>query len=150
MRCVVYSIAKNSPLELVSVYQKQCKQFACELELVDLFPKAIANAQKVSKELAQKSYSLAFEPYLNPKAQNIALHPKGRSGDSFVFSEMLQDNLNINFFIAGAFGFEEGFLKACKTWSLSEMTFSHEVAKIVLCEQVYRALSIIFKHPYHK
>ncbi len=30
------------------------------------------------------------------------------------------------------------------------MTFSHEVAKIVLCEQIYRALSIIFKHPYHK
>ncbi|GAA8494975.1 23S rRNA (pseudouridine(1915)-N(3))-methyltransferase RlmH [Helicobacter pylori] len=150
MRCVVYSITKSSPLELVKIYQKQCRQFDCELELVDLFPKNIANAQKVSKELAQKSYSLAFESYLNPKAKNIALHPKAQGGDSFAFSKMLENHLNINFFIAGAYGFEENFLKDCQAWSLSEMTFSHEVAKIVLCEQIYRALSIIFKHPYHK
>ena len=55
MRCVVYSIAKSSPLELVKIYQKQCRQFDCELELVDLFPKNTANAQKVSKKLAQKA-----------------------------------------------------------------------------------------------
>ncbi|WP_104761267.1 23S rRNA (pseudouridine(1915)-N(3))-methyltransferase RlmH [Helicobacter cetorum] len=150
MRCVVYSIAKGSSIELLETYKKQCKQFSCELELIDLLPKSVLNAQKVSKELAQNSYSLVFEPYLNPKAKNIALHPRGKRGSSHAFSKILQDTLNVNFFIAGAYGFEENFLRRCETWSLSEMTFSHEVAKVVLCEQIYRALSIIYQHPYHK
>lgn len=109
MRCVVYSIAKSSPLELVKIYQKQCKQFDCELELVDLFPKNTANAQKVSKELAQKSYSLAFEPYLNLKAKNIALHPKAQRGDSFAFSKMLENHLNINFLSLERMGLKKIF-----------------------------------------
>ncbi|CCF79680.1 LSU m3Psi1915 methyltransferase RlmH  len=34
--------------------------------------------------------------------------------------------------------------------SLSPLTFSHQIAKLVLCEQIFRALSLLNHHPYHK
>ena len=69
------------------------------------------------------------------------------------FSHMIERRLqrgNIDFFIAGAFGFEQQMLQRYDTVSLSVLTFSHEIARLILLEQIYRALSIIRRHPYHK
>jgi 23S rRNA (pseudouridine1915-N3)-methyltransferase len=55
------------------------------------------------------------------------------------------------FLIGGSDGFGPGWRERCDTiLSLSSLTFSHQLARLVLVEQVYRALSIIHNTPYHR
>lgn len=55
------------------------------------------------------------------------------------------------FLVGGADGFGPGWREKCNVLvSLSTLTFSHQLARIVLLEQVYRALSIIQNRPYHR
>ena len=146
----IYIIQKQEKDEfnlIVEHFKKIFKQFG-KLQIYPVFNKDIAKAHK-QEILAKKSYTAAFDKYLGDF--NIALDVKGKQVDSFKFAQILQDKQKINFFIGGAYGFEEKFLKKCDLiLSLSDLTFSHKIAKIVLCEQIFRGFSIINNHPYHK
>jgi 23S rRNA (pseudouridine1915-N3)-methyltransferase len=53
--------------------------------------------------------------------------------------------------IGGAAGLEESLLKdAGARWSLGPLTMPHELARVVVCEQLYRAATILTGQPYHK
>lgn len=149
MKINVLSIAKNDSFDFY--YQaliKQCKQFGATLSFKDILTPSILKAQKISPLEAQKSYTHALLPHLS--RYNLALHPKGAKLDSFDFAKLLENKQEICFFIGGAYGFEDVFLQHTQSISLSSLTLSHQIAKVVLCEQIYRGLSIIAKHPYHK
>lgn len=54
------------------------------------------------------------------------------------------------FAIGGSDGFtEDARRQAAQTLSLGKMTLPHEVARVVVLEQIYRAFTILKKHPYH-
>ena len=64
---------------------------------------------------------------------------------------MLKDKSAVSFFIGGAYGLSENFkAKADKIISLSRLTLAHKIAKLLLFEQIFRALCINANHPYHK
>ena len=151
MNINIYSIEKGSQDEfskIVNNYKKMLQKYAKVKEIV-IFNKKISSAQNRSPKDAKKAYSEAFLPYL--KGCNIALHPEAKEFDSFEFSKFFDINIQLNLFIAGAYGFEDEFLQRCdRKVSLSQLTMSHKIAKIVLFEQIYRALTIINKHSYHK
>lgn len=150
MKCNLYCISKADSVAIIQEYITKTKQFGANLNVVDIFTQNIAKAQKISPQEAQKSYSNALIGFAKPQSLNIALHPQSKQLDSIGFAKMLENNTEVNFFIAGAYGFEQKFLQGLKSISLSSLTLSHKVAKIVLCEQIYRALSILAHHPYHK
>lgn len=57
----------------------------------------------------------------------------------------------VHFLIGGAFGLDEGLRNACGSHlSLSTLTLPHELARLLLLEQLYRAGTILGNHPYHK
>jgi len=147
----VVAIEKDSKDEFKPIlegYKKMISRYA-KFKSVELFNKKILNSQKRGEREAKKSYSEAFEPHLG--RYNVFLHERGEMLDSMEFSKIFQDNGEINFFIGGAYGFDEEFLKkGDRLVSLSKMTTSHKIAKLMLFEQIYRALSIVNKHPYHK
>lgn len=121
-----------------------------KLEDIELFPKEVAKAHLIGPEASQSSYTKVLEPMLS-KCYSIALHPDGKKIDSLAFSKLISDRIAIQFFIGGAFGFEEPFIRRCDSViSLSEMTMSHKIAKAVLLEQIYRAFTLLNNHPYHK
>ena len=84
----------------------------------------------------------------------VALDPAGRSYSSKTFPEFLDRHMNENprdiVFVVGGYGGLSDTVKkrADLLWSLSELTFSHDLARALLLEQLYRALSIINHHPY--
>jgi 23S rRNA (pseudouridine1915-N3)-methyltransferase len=120
-----------------------------KIEEIAIFNKKISSAQNRDAIIAKESYTEAFLPKMN--GYNIALHPAGSEMDSFEFSKNFANISALNFFIAGAYGFDDQFLKKCdKVISLSKLTFSHKIAKVILFEQIFRALSIVNNHPYHK
>ena len=151
MKINVYTIEKKSVDEFSKIItnQKKMIQKYAQISEITLFNKKISSAQNRDAIMAKESYTEVFTPHL--KGYNIALHPEGKEVDSIEFSENFDINTSLNFFIAGAFGFEDNFLKkADKVISLSKLTYSHKIAKVILFEQIYRALTIVHKHPYHK
>lgn len=96
-----------------------------------------------------------FDHFLN-EGPYIALDPNGEEFDSIRFSQKLSSALEknksqITFAIGGPTGFTQNQLqKAYSKISLSRLTFTHQIVRLILVEQVYRALEISKKSPYHK
>ena len=93
---------------------------------------------------------------LPERAQIVALTRTGRGMSSTELAGYLQDHAlhstpEVCFVIGGAFGLGTGIRdRAHKRWSLSEATLPHELARLVLAEQLYRAGAIMRNEPYHK
>jgi 23S rRNA (pseudouridine1915-N3)-methyltransferase len=82
----------------------------------------------------------------------IALDPKGELMNSEAWSEKIMKwGLRLNFVIGGAEGLPLQILqKAAFKWSLSPLTFTHQITRLILIEQLYRALEIERGSRYHK
>ena len=132
---------------LVQELVKNSKKYAT-IKIQNLFNKKINQAQK---QQAKNIYTQTLLPQMVEDGINIALDPAGRLIDSFDFADIFKKHSTIAFFIGGAYGFEREFVQKCDmSVSLSPLTMSHKIAKLVLLEQIFRALSIVHNHPYHK
>lgn len=151
MKINLYTIEKGSRDPYAAIaeeYRRMISGYA-RIEEHQIFSKKIAAAQNRDAAAARKSYTEALLPCM--KGYNIVLHPEGKLLDSFEFYKYFDINTNLNYFIGGAYGFEEAFVRrADLVISLSKLTFSHKIAKIVLYEQIYRGLTLLHGHPYHK
>ncbi|MGB3152791.1 MAG: 23S rRNA (pseudouridine(1915)-N(3))-methyltransferase RlmH, partial [Maribacter sp.] len=80
---------------------------------------------------------------------------KGKPLSSVEFSSYLQKKMNtgikqVVFLIGGPYGFSQEIYEAASgKISLSKMTFSHQMVRLFVTEQVYRALTILKNEPYH-
>lgn len=85
----------------------------------------------------------------------IALDEKGKQLTSeglanFIQQRATESSKTIVFLIGGAFGLDEQILKRANfKWSLSNLTFPHQLVRLLLAEQVYRACSILRNEKYH-
>lgn len=92
---------------------------------------------------------LAKEDYL------VALDEKGKQLDSAQLANFIQQRGNesrrsLVFLIGGAYGIDQAVLKrADYKWSLSSLTFPHQLVRLILAEQVYRACTILRNEKYH-
>lgn len=85
----------------------------------------------------------------------IALDPRGKQMTSEQFAELLQASReqarDVYFVFGGSQGLCESIVSEVdKVLSLSDMTMPHLLAKAMLVEQIYRAQTIVDRHPYHK
>lgn len=92
---------------------------------------------------------------LKPTDYLILLDEKGKQFSSVAFADYIQQKENqsikkIIFLIGGAFGFDEKVYERCNDKiSLSKMTYSHQLIRLIFMEQLYRAYTIIHNFPYH-
>ena len=139
-------------LQLIQVYQNRLKHYIkFELEIIPDIKKVknlSENQQKIKEgELILKQLQSADEL--------ILLDEKGKEFRSIEFSKYLQKKMNsgikqLVFVIGGPYGFSEEVYKKSKgKISLSKMTFSHQMVRLFIVEQVYRAFTIIKNEPYH-
>src|SRR5689334_13838921 len=93
--------------------------------------------------------------WLKPDDYLIALDEKGKEFSSVELAGFLQQRANegsknLVFLIGGAFGLDEAILSKAKLkWSLSRLTFPHQLVRLILSEQVYRACTILQNEKYH-
>lgn len=87
-------------------------------------------------------------------AYPIALSEEGRQRTSVEFSQWmdgLRPRGQVALTIGGAYGLSPGIKNQCKeVISLSPLTLPHKLCMLVLVEQIYRAFTIFYHHPYHK
>jgi 23S rRNA (pseudouridine1915-N3)-methyltransferase len=85
----------------------------------------------------------------------VLLDEKGSTFDSTGFADFFQKQMNAGakqlvFVIGGAFGFSDKvYIRANQRVSLSSMTFSHQIIRLIFAEQFYRAMTILKNEPYH-
>ena len=97
----------------------------------------------------------ALQERLLPSEQSILLDEQGQQLDSIGLSRWLknfhlQSVPQITFVVGGPYGIDcETFPQQTKQLSLSPMTFSHQMVRLILLEQVYRAFTILNGEPYH-
>ena len=108
------------------------------------------DADGMKKEEAER-----LLPLLDDKMQVILLDERGQQPDSIQFAKKLEQWVDSGkvptFVIGGAYGFHESVLqKFPQKISLSNMVMTHQLARVVLLEQMYRALNILKGTEYHK
>jgi len=150
-KIIYISSEKNSNIEiLVNNYIKKIKHLAD----IDLFK--IHNKNKTKKNKFNIDYeSNLIINQLSKNDINILLDEKGDVYETIKFSKFIQEKFlysskKIVFIIGGAYGFNKELKKTVqKKISLSKLTFTHDMARVILIEQIYRALTVIKNIPYH-
>ena len=135
-----------------SDYEERLKHY-CKFEELIIPP--IKNGGKLSnKDLKIKEGELILKN-IDPMDQLVLLDEKGKSFSSADFSNFLNQKLldstkRLVFVVGGAFGFsEEIYKRADSKLSLSKMTFSHQMIRLIFKEQLYRAFTILKGEKYH-
>ena len=155
MKISLLTIGKTNASYLatgIKEYEKRLQRFInFELNTIS----DIKNARKLSPaEIKNKEGQLLLK---NIKSNDfvILLDERGKTFSSISFAEYLQKQMNqgvsnITFVVGGAYGFSEAIYKRANAKiSLSKMTFSHQIIRLIFVEQIYRAYAIINHHPYH-
>ena len=123
------------------------------IELVILqTPKKAATTDVERTKLAEEELIMKR---LQPNHYLVLLDERGKQLNSVQWSQQFQQCMNqgvktLVLLIGGAFGVTENVKKrASQTWSLSPLVFPHQMVRLILAEQVYRAFSILNNSPYH-
>ncbi len=115
----------------------------------------IKNAGKMTREEIMLNEGRVIMKFLKDNSLMVLLDNRGREFTSEAFASWLQKTMTqsmqqLYFVIGGAYGFSDEVKKrADMKISLSRMTFSHQIVRLIFAEQLYRALTIIKGEPYH-
>lgn len=113
------------------------------------------NAGMLSAQDLRISEGKTIMDWLNKDDFLVALDEHGKEMDSVQLSLFLQARANestrrLVFLIGGAFGIDAPVLRRANlVWSLSKLTFPHQLVRLILSEQLYRACSILRNEKYH-
>ncbi|MDL2228056.1 23S rRNA (pseudouridine(1915)-N(3))-methyltransferase RlmH [Bacteroidales bacterium OttesenSCG-928-K03] len=138
--------------EGMNIYSKRIKNY------ISFEEKIIPDLKNSSKLSVNEIKSKEGEQILNEIDTSdflILLDENGNEFSSISFANELQKQMNsgrkrVVFLIGGPYGFsQEVYKRANMKISLSQMTFSHQIVRVIFLEQLYRAFSILNNEPYH-
>lgn len=153
MKLVFLMVGKTNEkyfIDAISEYEKRIKRFI-PFEIITIpDSKGIKTA-----ELQKSTEGELILKQIKNEDFIILMDEKGKRFTSIKFAEFIEKLLcrsdkRIVFVIGGAYGFsQEVYNRADDKISLSDMTFSHQLVRVVFTEQLYRAFTIINNQPYH-
>jgi 23S rRNA (pseudouridine1915-N3)-methyltransferase len=155
MKIKLLAIGKTddkSLINLIDTYQNRLKHYIkFELSVIP----DIKNAKNLSENQQKEKEGELILKQIQPTDQLILLDDKGKEFSSIEFSKYLQKKMNsgikqLVFVIGGPYGFsEEVYKKSNGKISFSKMTFSHQMIRLFVVEQLYRGFTILKNEPYH-
>lgn len=155
MNIKLLTIGKTDNKELsrlINDYEKRLKHYI-KFDL-DIIPD-IKNAKNLSKKQQKQKEGELILGKITTTDVLILLDENGKQLDSVAFSKYLQKHMNsgikqLVFVIGGPYGFSEDvYAKANGKIALSKMTFSHQMVRLFIIEQLYRGFTILKNEPYH-
>jgi 23S rRNA (pseudouridine1915-N3)-methyltransferase len=155
MKIILLSVGKtdeNSIAQLIEMYQKRVNFYIpFETETVP----DIKNTKKLSEKEQKKQEGQSLIKALQPTDYVVLLDDKGKHFSSVEFAQFMEKKTHsvpkrLVFVVGGPYGFsEEMYGRANEKLSLSKMTFTHQMVRLVFAEQLYRAMTILNNEPYH-
>jgi len=139
-------------IELISDYKKRLKFYiSFEMEVIP----DIKNVKNLSESQQKEREGDLILSKIKSTDILVLLDEKGKELTSIQFSNYFQKKMNAGvkqlvFVIGGPYGFSESvYKKANDILSFSKMTFSHQMFRLFVTEQIYRAFTILRNEPYH-
>ena len=137
---------------LIETYKARLKHYVkFDLEIIP----DIKNVKNLSEKQQKEKEGELLLKKLQATDQLILLDDKGKDFTSVEFSKYLQKKMNsgikqLVFVIGGPYGFSETVYKKSQgKVSFSKMTFSHQMIRLFVVEQIYRGFTILKNEPYH-
>lgn len=135
--------------EAIDEYMKRLKKYT-NIELIEVKDEGLVEEQKAIQLEGEK-----ISKYITPRDYLITLEIEGKAFTSEEFADKLNqiqiENSNIVFVIGGSYGLSQELKNKSKLHlSFSKMTFPHQLFRVFLLEQIYRAFKILNNESYHK
>lgn len=121
---------------------------------MDIIPD-IRNVKNLSESQQKEKEGELILKTCQPGDYLVLLDEKGKEFTSMQFSSYIEKKMHVIsrrlvFVVGGPYGFSEAVYKAAsEKISLSKMTFSHQMIRLIFIEQIYRAMTILNNEPYH-
>lgn len=137
-------------LDAINEYKKRISKYS-KLEIIEVSDEATNNEKIVLAKEKERLLKL-----INKNDYNIVLDIDGNEISSVELSKKIDNiftnyNSNITFIVGGSCGIDEEIKNICDyRLSFSKMTFPHQLFRIILLEQIYRAFKILNNESYHK
>ncbi len=142
--------------DAISEYTKRLSKY-CKLEIIEVADeKTPDNASETVEDAIRQKEGERLLKQIPDEAFVVTLEIAGKMLDSVEFSEKIeqlgiQGKSHLCFVIGGSIGLSKEVLRRSDfAVSFSKMTFPHQLMRVILLEQIYRAYRIMMKEPYHK
>ena len=154
MRITLLVVGKTTDSRLVSLiddYRQRLSHYV-PFELVVL--PDLKNAKALSEQQVKAAEGDAILRALTPSMDVVLLDEHGKEMRSVEYADWLQKKMasgrDLTLVIGGPYGFSPAvYERANSKLSLSQMTFSHQMIRLMAIEQIYRAMTILRGEPYH-
>lgn len=154
MRLLIVAVGHKMPDWVAAGFAEYAKRMPREarIELVEIKPEKRAGGK--TDEQIKEAEKMRILAALPKDCERIALDERGETPTTLQLAETLKGWLgggrDVAFLIGGADGLHEELRQPNRMLSLSRFTLPHGLARVVLAEQLYRAVSVIQHHPYHR
>lgn len=142
--------------DAIAEYTKRLTRYT-NLQIIEVKDeKTIEHCSEKIEENIMSTEAERLEKYINPDAVLIVLAVEGKQMSSTALSNKIQQMelqgiSHIQFLIGGSLGVHDRLKRKAKLLlSFSEMTFPHQLMRVILLEQIYRSYKIKAGEPYHK
>ncbi len=138
--------------EGIEIFEKRLKNYV-NFEMI-IIP-SLKDTKSLSSQIVKEKEGELILKQVSKYDKIILFDEKGLEFTSMDYSVFLQKHMNAGvknlcFVVGGAFGFsDEVYKKADQKVALSKMTFSHQMIRLLIVEQIYRAFTILKNEPYH-
>lgn len=155
MKLLIVAVGHKMPAWVNEGYTEYAKRMPREarIELVEIKPEKRAGGK--TKEQVHEAEHQRIAAALPVNCELVALDERGQEWSTLELAEALkgwmQGGRDVAFVIGGADGLHpEVKRRAGRLWSLARLTLPHGLVRVVLAEQLYRAVTVIQNHPYHR
>jgi 23S rRNA (pseudouridine1915-N3)-methyltransferase len=122
-------------LDGIAEYEKRLRPY-CRMETLEI------------RDAGKKEESERLQKFIKEGA--FLMDEKGKQMDSHEFAQFIREHEQLTLVVGGPEGLTDAAKMGARTISLSKMTFTHDMCRLFLIEQIYRAFMIISNRSYHK
>lgn len=155
MKIILLTVGKTTNSHLIKLQEEYQNRLKFYIPFESIVIPELKNTKNLSiSEQIEKEADLILKQFEN-NDEIILLDDKGKQHTSVEFSEFISKKIlashkRMIFVVGGPYGFSERvYQKAKAKLSLSTMTFSHQMIRLIFVEQLYRAMTILKGEPYH-
>lgn len=154
MKLTLLVVGKTTDPHIIALIEDYKKRLSHYLPFDMMVIPELKNAKNLSFDQQKQQEGELIIKAVGPTAQIILLDEHGKEYRSIEFADYMQKRMSAGqdlfFVVGGPYGFSpDVYNRANGKISLSQMTFSHQMIRLIFVEQIYRAMTILRNEPYH-